>query len=419
MTDRALTVSQLNGYVRTALERDPLLQSLTLRAEISKSTFNSSGHWYFTVKDDSCAVDCVMFRSDVARLSFRPRTGDAVLMSGRVSLYPQTGRYQFYCRSMRPDGVGDLYRRFEELKERLAREGLFDQARKRTLPARPHKIAVVTSRTGAVWHDICQVSGGRDPGVPIVLWPCRVQGEGAADEIAQAIRTASALPGVDVLIVGRGGGSMEDLWCFNEEQVVRAIAACPVPVISAVGHETDFTIADFAADVRAATPSHAAELAVPDRSEYENLLRHLDRRLRAAARACVSEQGALLADCRRRLEQQDPGRRIQVQRERLQNWRQRMDAAADSRISSLQPRLHMAEIRLDASVDSLLSQYRGRLEKARSSMEHLSPQRVLERGFAAVTRENGALITSLREARKNSRMNLIFHDGSLRVRQEE
>ena len=419
MTERALTVSQLNGYVRSALERDPLLQGLTLRGEISKSTLNSSGHWYFTVKDDSCAVDCVMFRSDAARLSFRPKTGDSVLMSGRVSLYPQTGRYQFYCRSMRPDGVGDLYRRFEELKARLGREGLFDQERKRTLPARPRKIAVVTSRTGAVWHDICHVSRDRDPGVPVVLWPCPVQGEGAAREIAEAIRGAARLPGVDVVIVGRGGGSMEDLWCFNEEEVARAIAACPVPVISAVGHETDFTIADFAADVRAATPSHAAELAVPDRSEYTQLFRHLALRLQAAARGCVTERSARTAELRMRLERQSPAHRVGLQRQRLEALRQRADHALDAALAAAGPRTHMAEMRLDAAMDAMIARYRGRLEQASASMVHLNPDRVLERGYAAVLSEDGKPITRYEAARLQEKMTLRFRDGSLRVRREE
>ena len=262
-----LSVSDLNEYVRRSLAADPMLHNLRLRGEISNFKRHSSGHWYFTLKDEDSRINCVMFRQNNMGVSIRPADGMAVIVSGSVSLYVQGGAYQFYVDAMRPDGVGSLYLRYEALKAKLAKEGLFDAGRKRPLPLLPRGIAIVTSPTGAVLHDIRTVSARRNPAIPLTLLPVRVQGEGAAEEIAAAIRKAGTLSNIDVLITGRGGGSMEDLWAFNEECVVRAIAECPVPVISAVGHETDTTLADYAADVRAATPSMAAELAVQDRLE--------------------------------------------------------------------------------------------------------------------------------------------------------
>ena len=260
MSEWVLEVSEVNEYVRQLLQNEPALRKVRLRGEISNFKRHSSGHWYFTLKDERCRIAAVMFRQNAMRMSIRPMDGMSVIVSGQVGLYSEGGSYQITCDSMRPDGIGTLYQQFEALKKRLAAEGLFDEEHKRRLPYRPKKIAVVTSETGAVLHDICMVSRARDPGVPLVLVPVQVQGAGAAESIAQGIRRAAKIPEVEVVIVGRGGGSMEDLWAFNEEIVARAIYDCPIPVISAVGHETDFTIADFVADRRAATPSNAAEM---------------------------------------------------------------------------------------------------------------------------------------------------------------
>ena len=246
--DWVLSVSDLNEYVRRSLAADPMLQGLRLRGEISNFKRHSSGHWYFTLKDAQSRINCVMFRQYNMGVSLRPADGMAVIVSGSVSLYVQGGAYQLYVQALRPDGLGSLYAQFEERKARLAREGLFDAGKKRPLPLVPRGIAIVTSPTGAVLHDIRTVSARRNPAIPLTLLPVRVQGDGAAEEIAAAIRQAGKLPGIDVIITGRGGGSLEDLWAFNEECVVRAIAESPVPVISAVGHETDVTLADFAAD---------------------------------------------------------------------------------------------------------------------------------------------------------------------------
>ena len=255
-----LTVSQLNDYVRRSLASDPILQRINLRGEISNFKVYSSGHWYFTLKDEQSRIDCALFRQYAYGVRFRPQDGMKVLVSGTAGLYVQGGKYQFYADGMEQDGMGELYQRYLQLKEKLTAEGLFDASRKRPLPLLPRKVGIVTSSSGAVLHDIRTVAGRRFPGIPLVLRPAQVQGEGAAQDIAAGLAQIARVPGVDVVIVGRGGGSMEDLWAFNEEIVVRAVAACPVPVISAVGHETDTTLCDFAADMRAPTPSERYRL---------------------------------------------------------------------------------------------------------------------------------------------------------------
>lgn len=418
MSEWILQVSDLNEYVRRTLAADPMLRSVRIRGEISNFKAHSSGHWYFTLKDDEARIACVMFRQNVMRMSIRPRDGMAVILSGSVSLYPQSGTYQFYAENMCPDGVGDLYQQFEALKAKLAAEGLFDQGRKRPLPLRPRKIAVVTSRTGAVLQDIRKVSARRDPGVPLVLLPVQVQGEGAAREIAAAIRKAGTLPGVEVIITGRGGGSMEDLWAFNEERVARAIAESPVPVISAVGHETDFTIADFAADVRASTPSNAAELAVPDRAEMMDGLRMLKRHLGQAARQCIGEKERQLLQVRRGLENVSPERQLQSLERTVSLFRARLQRAAEDNIAPLRTATAMAQMRLTHAAEGSLQRKQQRLDKERARLNALSPRQVLERGYAVVTGERG-LVTSRAAAAKETVMTLHFADGSVQVKPEE
>ena len=418
MPDMILDVSTLNDYVRRSMESDPILRSLRIRGEISNFRPNSSGHWYFTLKDERSRISCVMFRSSAMRMSFRPQEGMAVILSGRVSLYEATGAYQFYAESMRPEGVGSLYRQFEALKAKLAAEGLFDQGRKRPIPYRPRKIAVVTSRTGAVLHDICRVAGARDPGVPLVLLPVQVQGEGAAEEIAAAIRRAGLLPGVDVIITGRGGGSIEDLWAFNEEIVARAIAASPIPVISAVGHETDVTIADFAADRRAATPSNAAEIAVPDRAEIIAGLEEMRRHLSQAMRENLQSRSLRLMRARARLMAVRPEQQLSDLRQRIIRLRTRLGLAAQERIAALTPRHAMAQVRLEAALDGQLRQRLSAVAHLRARLTALNPSAVLERGYALVM-DGDRVLTDRRSAAAIDRMTLRFHDGTLRVINEE
>ena len=390
-----LSVSDLNEYVRRSLAADPMLHSLRLRGEISNFKRHSAGHWYFTLKDEDSRINCVMFRQNNMGVSIRPADGMAVIVSGSVSLYVQGGAYQFYVDAMRPDGVGSLYLRYEALKAKLAKEGLFDAGRKRPLPLLPRGIAIVTSLTGAVLHDIRTVSARRNPAIPLTLLPVRVQGEGAAEEIVAAIRKAGTLSNIDVLITGRGGGSMEDLWAFNEECVVRAIAECPVPVISAVGHETDTTLADYAADVRAATPSMAAELAVQDRLELLGEVAALRQQLTKNMEYRLSEEAQRLAHLRTRLAGCHPAQRLAQQEHQMDKLRTRLNTAAQARVTAL-----------TASV----AEYRAKLTA-------LGPMAVLGRGYA-LAMYAGKPVTTAVMARQIGRMELRFQDGALNVTAE-
>lgn len=416
MQDWVLEVSDLNEYVRRTLADDPMLRSLRLRGEISNFKRHTSGHWYFTLKDERCRINCVMFRQNAMRMSLRPTDGMRVILSGNVSLYAEGGAYQFYAEAMRPDGVGTLYQQFEALKVKLAAEGLFDRERKRPLPVRPKKIAVVTSRTGAVLQDIRRVAGRRDPGVPLVLLPVLVQGEGAAAEIAAAIRKAGTLPGVEVIITGRGGGSMEDLWAFNEEIVARAIAESPIPVISAVGHETDVTIADFAADVRASTPSNAAELAVPDSAELVDGLRMMRRHLDQQMTAVLRQKQMRLMDCQRRMEGVRPDHRLTQFMARVSEARARLDRLMDQHLGQYAPKMAMAGIRLDQAMDRLMAIKREQLAARQTQLTAMNPMKVLDRGYALVT-AGSRVITDAASAQEH--MTLCFRDGQVRVRKEE
>lgn len=416
MSEWILQVSDLNEYVRRTLAADPMLRSLRIRGEISNFKRHGSGHWYFTLKDEHSRINCVMFRQNAMRMSLRPVDGMQVVLSGSVSLWAEGGSYQFYAENMRPDGLGTLYQQFEALKAKLAAEGLFDAGRKRPLPLRPRKIAIVTSPTGAVLHDIRNVSARRDAGVPLVLLPVQVQGEGAAESIAAAIRKAGQLPGVEVIITGRGGGSMEDLWAFNEEIVARAIAESPIPVISAVGHETDFTIADFAADVRASTPSQAAELAVPDKRELVDGLRMLRRHLGQAVTACLREAQARLALCQRRMEALRPDRHIVQLRGELRQVRLRLDRCMDDQLAAYPPRMAILQMKLEHAAEEHLRRDRQRAAQCRARLEALNPSSVLERGYALVLDGDRVVVDA---ASAPQHMKLRFRDGTVAVRKEE
>ena len=409
-----LEVSDLNEYVRAMLNADPALRSIRLRGEISNFKRHSSGHWYFTLKDDRCRISAVMFRQNAMRMSIRPMDGMSVIVSGQVSLYPESGTYQVYCENMRPDGVGTLYQQFEALKQKLQLEGLFDQARKHPLPWRPRKIAVVTSETGAVLHDIRRVAARRDPGVPLVLLPVQVQGVGAAEDIACAIRRAGKLHGVDVIITGRGGGSMEDLWAFNEEIVARAIAESPIPVISAVGHETDTTIADFAADARASTPSNAAEMAVPDRREIIEGLRDIRRHMTDAVQGLMQDRRYELLMLQRRMEALRPEQRLNALAAQTDTMRLRLNAAMDAKLPVLAHRIGMAGMRLDGAMDRQLRQPRERIERAKARLTALNPSAVLERGYALVM-DGDRVVPGAEMANELTHMTLRFRDGSVQV----
>lgn len=386
-----LTVSELNDYVRRSLASDPILHNVTISGEVSNFKAYTSGHWYFTLKDEMSRIDCAMFRQHNFNVRFLPRDGMRVLVKGSAGLYVQSGKYQFYAESMQQSGLGELYQKYMELKDKLTREGLFDAARKRPLPLLPRKVGIVTSRSGAVLHDIRTVAGRRFPGLPLVLRPAQVQGEGSAQDVARGILEVAAVPGVDVIIVGRGGGSMEDLWSFNEEVVVRAVAACPVPVISAVGHETDHTLCDLAADMRAPTPSAAAELAVPEREALLDSVYGMLFDLRRAAENTLLTKENALSSLEMRLRQRDP----------------------KNVLSQMQLRCgHLAE-KLQAEMLRQLSDRETKLDALLGKIDAVGPMQVLRRGYNIAMKDDTP-VTSVSAAAGD--MTLIFNDGRAHVR---
>ncbi|WP_026760872.1 exodeoxyribonuclease VII large subunit [Selenomonas ruminantium] len=387
------SVSDVNRYLKDLLAREPLLSGLSVRGEISNFKQYPSGHCYFTLKDANSALKCVMFRSRAQYLRFLPQNGMQVVAGGTISVYERDGVYQLYVDSLMPEGTGDLALAFEQLKKKLSAAGLFDQSRKQPLPAFPKKIGVVTSPAGAVLRDIYRVSKRRWPSVQLVLYPVQVQGEGAAEQIARGIDFFAEEYAVDVIIAGRGGGSMEDLWAFNEEPVVRAIAACPVPLISAVGHETDFTLADFAADVRAATPSQAAELAVPDRAEVkrqvENLTSQLTRQMR---------------------------REIDLRRQRLDHVLQsRVMRQPQSMLAERRQRLDFLLAGLQNTTKQELQNKSHGLKLLLNRLAAINPAAVLGRGYGIVTKQD-KLVSSINAVEIDDEIQLSLTDGSLKAR---
>ena len=392
-----LSPSQVSGYIKSWMDRDRLLSGLLVRGELSNYKMYPSGHHYFTLKDSQGALRCVMFRGDAASLRFRPENGMQVIAAGRITVFPRDGQYQLYCVRLTPEGAGDLHVAFEQLKEKLLREGLFDQAPNRPLPAYPRRIALITSPAGAAVRDMLRILGARYPLAQVRVLPVRVQGEGAAEELAAALDWANLHQAADLIITGRGGGSMEDLWAFNEECVARAIYRSQIPVISAVGHEPDVTIADFVADLRAATPSNGAELAVPDQNELYAWLDGLAKRLEKGT-------GSLLARRRKDLE-------------RLGRSRMLTDPGAYFRDRRLL--LDYQGQRLGHGAGQILSRARERLARDSAALDAMSPLKVLGRGYSIARNENGTLIASVKDAAPGERLELRLSDGSLACRVEE
>ena len=364
-----LTVSQLNEYVRRMFQMDPMLRAIELKGEISNLKFHQSGALFFTMKDENASISCVMYSGDVDGLQAMPFEGMRAVASGSVALYVRGGQCQFVVKRMRAQGVGVLYERLQMLKEKLGREGLFEPERKRALPPYPDTIGVVSSPTGAVIHDILNVSLRRNPDAHILLCPVRVQGIGADEEVVEAIHLLERLEHVSVIIVARGGGSMEDLWTFNEERVVRAVAMCKKPIVSAFGHETDVTLCDLAADLRTPTPSAAAECVVPVRDEMLNKIEIMRRQMQESARNAVAERQNALKLAQIKLSANHPSFTIRRQEERLA---QRMDAllrAAERQIQNRQTRI----------------------ETQTAALELLSPYAALKRGYAIVQNAGRAI----------------------------
>lgn len=385
------SVTQVNGYIKELMDRDGFLNGVFVRGELSNYKTYPSGHHYFSMKDEGGAIRCVLFRRDASRLRFRPENGMKVIAFGRVAVFPRDGQYQLYCTELSPDGVGDLHVAFEQLKEKLFREGLFEQDHKKPIPRYPEKIALVTSPAGAAVRDMLRILGARYPLAQIQILPVRVQGEEAAGEIATALRYASAHRIADLVITGRGGGSMEDLWCFNDERVARAIYDCDIPVISAVGHEPDVTIADFVADLRAATPSNAAELAVPDQNElYANLAYYEDK---------------FLSIMENRMEQ------ARRELSRLSGSRAMQDPA--NYILDRRMLLDYQSRRLAHGLNTVMAGGRERFARLAASLDALSPLKVLGRGYSLVQTPAGEVVASIASVQTGDHLRVRLADGEL------
>lgn len=394
---KTLTVAELTAHIRHLLDRDEALHSVWVQGEVSNMKAASSGHWYFTLKDGKAQLKCVMWRSSTAKQNTIPRDGDAVMVRGRVAVYEEQGAYQLYAEELRPVGVGDLYAQFERLKARLEAEGLFDLARKRPLPSFPHKIGVVTSPTAAAFQDIQNVLRRRFPLVEIILSPTLVQGEEAPAQIVSAIRRINTRHDVDVILLIRGGGSIEDLWCFNDERVARAVAASTIPIISGVGHETDFTIADFVADFRAPTPSAAAEIATPDIADLVAGVGWNTERLRTLMNDKRSEMQRGLAGLERNLGYLSPANTIRSARQQVDSLSIRMSAAQVRRISLL----------------------RERVSSKASALNAANPKALLERGYALVTRTEDGIRVISADQKPGTGITITLKDGELKARIED
>lgn len=391
MAQNVLSITQVNEYIRSRMDADPLLTQVAVRGEISNYKMYPSGHHYFTLKDENAALKCVIFKGNAMRLRFRPENGMKVIALGKISVYPRDGAFQLYCTAMTVDGVGDLYAAFEQLKAKLAAQGLFDPAHKKPLPQYPGTIGIVTSSAGAAVHDMLRILKKRYPITKVLLLPVRVQGVEAPGEIAAAIRYANHFKLADLLIVGRGGGSIEDLWAFNDERVAYAIYESEIPVISAVGHEPDVTISDYVADLRAATPSNAAELAVPDQ---QALMQNMD----SAASALAS-----------------------VLQRQIRAARQRLDALAKSpAISSptayldqRQQELNILQNRMIAAQNQSIAKMNQRYISCAAKLDAMSPLKVLTRGYSIVSEPKTGILRSVEQVKPGDTLMVTVSDGTI------
>lgn len=397
MQQQIYEVSQINEYLKLRFEEDEFLSAVFIRGEISNYKLYPSGHHYFSLKDANGAIRCVMFKGNAFRLRFRPENGMKVIAFGRISVFPRDGAYQLYCADMTPDGIGDLHVAFEQLKAKLQAQGLFSQERKKPLPKFPHRIAIVTSSAGAALRDMLRILRKRYPLCEVKLLAVRVQGEEAPGEIAAAIRYANRFRVADLIITGRGGGSIEDLWAFNDERVAYAIAESEIPVISAVGHEPDVTISDFVADLRAATPSNAAELAVPDQLE---LRQQLD-----------AKRSLLLTLMQKKLKQE---RQAVSSLASARSLRSPINYLNDQRL-----RLDYTHRRIGAASTALLNQNREQFVRLTAKLDAMSPLKVLGRGYSVTLNENGQLVKSVKAVKCGDSLTVRMSDGKLTAQVQE
>ena len=393
---KVYSVGQVNTYIRNMFTQDFVLNRVSVRGEISNLKYHTSGHIYFTLKDASAAIACVMFAGARGGLAFRMSNGQQVIVDGAVNVYERDGKYQLYATKIRQDGAGELYEKFLELKEELEEMGMFAPEYKQPIPKFVRRIGVVTAPTGAAIRDIINIATRRNPGIRIILYPAKVQGEGAAESVAAGLAALDAL-GVDVIIVGRGGGSIEDLWAFNEETVARAIFSCHTPVISAVGHETDTTIADFVADLRAPTPSAAAELAVADVTAWLQALDEDALQLQRIMQRMIKDARSRLRECELRMRYAKPQQRLMQQKQRLDEY----------------------EERLRRVMQSLLEQTRHQLALSEERLRRLSPYEKLESGYGCILTEDGRRIRSVSQVAPGEVVQIYLADGRMTARIQE
>ena len=390
MNEQTLTVTQLNNFIKGIIESEPMLSNVYVCGELSNYKIYPSGHHYFTLKDRESSIRCVMFRRSASRLRFRPENGMGVIVAGRISVYPRDGAYQLYCESISPEGIGDLQLAFEELKAKLSEEGLFDASHKKPLPQFPKRIAIITSSAGAAVHDMIRILGQRWPMTKLLVLPVRVQGVEAPPEIVGAIRYANEFDVADLIITGRGGGSIEDLWAFNDERVARAIYESRIPVISAVGHEPDVTISDYVADRRASTPSNAAEIAVPDRRELMDMLESYDIRSTQAIRKKISRLSDRLEAYRNKQVLKSPTAYIDNKRIELDRDRDRLIRAQEQ----------------------IINRSRQKFISLTAALEAMSPLKVLTRGYAIASNQDGKCIKSVNELVPEEILRITLSDGN-------
>jgi len=393
---QAYTVTEVNRYIKNMFIRDPYLNNIYVKGEVSNCKYHTSGHIYFTLKDAEGQLACVMFAGQRRGLTFRLEEGQSVIVLGSINVYERDGKYQLYANEIVLDGLGKLYEQFERLKKALEAEGLFDKAHKKPIPPYPKRVGIVTAATGAAIQDIINISRRRNPYVQLILYPAQVQGDGAAQSIVRGIKKLDKL-NLDVIIVGRGGGSIEDLWAFNEEIVARAIYACNTPIISAVGHETDFTIADYVADLRAPTPSAAAELAVNDYIAFSNKIQDYKRRILKAAMHNVTYHRSKLRELKLRLFYASPSYQIRQKKQRLADMEEKMAYLMERKIKEA----------------------RHKLELYIAKLEGLSPLSKLKKGYALVSGREGKPVQSIREVVENDLLRISLLDGDIISRAEE
>ena len=411
-----ISVSELNLMIAEAIRREPRTRSVSVCGEVSGFRHHiASGHWYFSLKDAESSISCVMFRQNTFRSAIRPTDGQSVLVTGYVDVYPRNGTYQLYITSMQEAGTGDAYARLEALKRKLFSEGLFDPSRKKLLPKVPQKVAVITSASGAALHDILNVSGMRCPFIPIVLVPVTVQGDHAGADIANAIRLVNQTSDADVIIVARGGGSTEDLWCFNDEAIVRSVCDSRIPVVSGVGHEIDITLCDLAADVRASTPSNAAEIVFPDVRELHTVIRSVRTRLFQSVRMKMSDAEKSIHEKQLILSSVSPERKVAKLSAESMLKRTALLSAVRIRISQIGTGLQNSSRELDSAIQHRTEHAMIILDRLRERLRAINPSAVLDRGYALVISPEGKIITRKSQVNGIPEMKVRFADGEIEV----